>query len=99
MISDLIWRIWNETFQVAGILKVEPNYFQEVCHMARLRKGERAMRERRVQSLLRGYAFGLRESEIAQELGLHRRTVNNYLRTLERQGRAYKEGRCWLVDD
>ena len=67
--------------------------------MGRLRKGEKATRERRIQRMLRGYAFGLRESEIAQELDLHRRTVNNYLRELERQGRAYKDGRCWLADD
>jgi hypothetical protein len=46
--------------------------------MARLRKGEKSTRERRVQRLLRQYAFGLRESEIACELDWQRRTVNNY---------------------
>jgi hypothetical protein len=99
VISDLARRIWNKTFQAAGILKVEPDYFQEVRHMGRLRKGEKATREKRIQRTLRGYAFGLRESEIAEELDLHRRTVNNYLRELERQGRVYKDGRCWLADD
>jgi DNA-binding transcriptional regulator LsrR (DeoR family) len=67
--------------------------------MARLRKGEKSRRKKRVQRLLRRYNFGLRESEIASELGWHRRTVNNYLRELERQGRVYKDGRCWLADD
>jgi DNA-binding NarL/FixJ family response regulator len=67
--------------------------------MARLRKGEKSTRERRVQRLLRQYAFGLRESEIACELDWQRRTVNNYLRELQRRGQAYKEGRCWFVDD
>ncbi len=66
--------------------------------MARLRKGERQAKENRLANLLRGYWFGLRESEIAQELGWERRTVNNYLRSLQRKGRAYKEGGCWLVD-
>jgi DNA-binding IclR family transcriptional regulator len=41
----------------------------------------------------------LRESELASELGWQRRTVNNYLRALESQGLAYKEGRDWFTDD
>ncbi|MBN1877694.1 MAG: hypothetical protein JXA33_25955 [Anaerolineae bacterium] len=67
--------------------------------MGRLQEGERQHKERQVEGLLRGTWFGLRESEIAQELGWERRTVNNYLRDLEREGRAYKEGRCWLADE
>ena len=67
--------------------------------MARLRKGEKPRKERRVQCLLRQHPFGLRESELASELGWQRRTVNNYLRDLQRRGHAYKEGRCWFVDD
>ena len=67
--------------------------------MARLFKGEKIEKESRVQRLLRQHAFGLRESEIAQELGWQRRTVNNYLRELEHRGNVYKEGRCWFVDD
>ena len=34
--------------------------------MARLREGEKSIREDRVQYLLRCYEFGLSESEIAQ---------------------------------
>ena len=67
--------------------------------MARLQEGEKSRREGQVQHLLRQYEFGLRESEIAWELGWHRRTVNNYLRELEQQEHAYKEGRCWFADD
>ena len=67
--------------------------------MARLRKGEKSRRERQVQYLLRWCEFGLRESEIACELGWQRRTVNNYLRELEQRELAYKEGRCWFADD
>jgi len=66
--------------------------------MARLRKGEKSKRERRVQGVLRWYPFGLKESELACELGWQRRTVNNYLRELRQQGRVYKEGRCWFAD-
>jgi predicted DNA-binding transcriptional regulator len=69
------------------------------CKVARLFKGEKAHKETRIQRLLHQHDFGLRESEIAQELGWERRTVNNYLRDLKRRGRVYKEGRCWLVDE
>jgi hypothetical protein len=36
---------------------------------------------------------------MANELGWQRRTVNNYLRTLQQRGLAYKEGRDWFIDD
>lgn len=67
--------------------------------MARLFEGEKARKQNQVQRLLHRHDFGLRESEIAQELGWDRRTVNNYLRDLQDQGRLYKEGRSWFVDD
>ncbi len=47
--------------------------------MARLRKGEREERENMLLRLLQRLRWGVRESEIAQELGWQRRTVNNYL--------------------
>nr|WP_290665160.1 hypothetical protein [Ardenticatena sp.] len=64
--------------------------------MARLRKGEKTQRLQRLYWLLRRHPFGLREGEIAQELGWQRRTANNYLRELARQGKAVKEGRLWF---
>ncbi|HEY57658.1 MAG TPA: hypothetical protein G4O04_03830 [Anaerolineae bacterium] len=64
--------------------------------MARLPKGEKAWRLRKVYRLLQRHPFGLRESEIAEEMGWHRRTANNYLRELARQGKATKEGRLWF---
>ena len=67
--------------------------------MARLRNGQKPTRRRQVHRVLRGHPFGLRESELSSELGWQRRTVNNYLRDLARQGRAYKEGRDWFADD
>lgn len=66
--------------------------------VARLQKGEKRTKERQVESVLYRHEFGLRESEVASELGWDRRTVNNYLRELEEQGRAYKEGRDWFVE-
>ena len=41
---------------------------------------------------------GLRESEIEEILHIHRRTVNNYLSELEREGKVYKDGLNWLAD-
>ena len=38
--------------------------------MARLRNGERSHKEGRVETVLRRHMFGLRESEIASELGV-----------------------------
>ena len=67
--------------------------------MARLFKGEKRQNEARIQRLLRRHHFGLYESEIAQELGWDRRRLNNYLRSMKDQGRAYKEGRCWFTDE
>jgi DNA-binding IclR family transcriptional regulator len=67
--------------------------------MARLPKGERRRKVRMVRTVLVRHPYGLRESEMARELGWQRRTVNNYLRTLQNRGLAYKEGRDWFVDD
>ncbi len=64
--------------------------------MARLRKGERDGRSRSIFRLLQRHRWGLRESEIAQETGFHRRTVNNYLRKLAGEQKAKKEGRLWF---
>ncbi len=67
--------------------------------MARLRDGEKSRRENQVEHILHRHDFGLHEAEIAGELGWERRTFNNYLRKLKRQGRAYKEGRTWFAED
>ena len=64
--------------------------------MARLPKGAKQRRARSVQYLLRRCRLGLTEQEIAQELGLHRRTVNNYLRQLNEEDAAYREGTLWF---
>lgn len=65
--------------------------------MARLEKGVREERENMLLRLLRRLRWGVRESEIAQELGWQRRTVNNYLNNLKGQKKAYREGRSWFA--
>jgi predicted DNA-binding transcriptional regulator len=67
--------------------------------MAALRRGEKTRKTRQVRVLLVQHPFGLRESEMARELGWQRRTVNNYLHALRRRGLIYKEGVEWFTDD
>lgn len=65
--------------------------------MARLQDGEREEREHKVLRLLKRLFFGARELDVAEELGWDRRTVNNYLRDLKDDDKAYKEGRSWFA--
>ncbi len=65
--------------------------------MARLQKGEREDKKSALYRLLRRLRFGVRESEIAEELGWHRRTANNYLRKLKQEEKAEREGRSWFA--
>lgn len=64
--------------------------------MARLQKGEHKDKGNMLYRLLRRLRWGVRESEIAEELGWQRRTVNNYLRQLKKEEKAYQEGRSWF---
>ena len=64
--------------------------------MARLRAGERERRKNFVLYLLGGSLFGIKESEVAEEMGVNRRTANNYLRALEKEGKAEKDGWFWF---
>lgn len=63
--------------------------------MARLCVGEKERRAGRIERVLRRCRLGLTESDIAAETGLHRRTVNNYLRELLQTGRVVRDGRYW----
>ncbi|NWG35002.1 MAG: helix-turn-helix domain-containing protein [Chloroflexi bacterium] len=65
--------------------------------MARLQKGEREDKENLLYRLLKRLRFGARESEVAEELGWHRRTANNYLRKLKNDEKAEREGRSWYA--
>ncbi len=66
--------------------------------MARLPKGEREQRLLRIFRLLQRHRFGIKESEVAEDTGLGRRTVNNYLLDLRAQRKARKEGRYWFAE-
>ena len=50
-----------------------------------------------VYGQLERHPNGLTEGEIAELARFGRRSVNNYLRALEAQGRVYKDGLLWLV--
>lgn len=65
--------------------------------MAKLLKGEREEKENRIYRLLKRLRFGVRESEISEELGWQRRTVNNYLRQLKKDEKAKRDGRSWFA--
>ena len=65
--------------------------------MAKLQKGEREEKESKLHRLLKRLRFGVRESEISEELGWQRRTVNNYFRKLKKEEKAEREGRSWFA--
>jgi predicted transcriptional regulator len=64
--------------------------------MARLPKAEHEDRENLVLRLLKRFSWGIREVDIASELGWERRTANNYLRKLREENKARREGRSWF---
>lgn len=43
------------------------------------------------------HAGGLTEAELTEQLGLERRTVNNYLRGLQQTERVHKDGLIWYA--
>ncbi len=51
----------------------------------------------RVYLTLRQYPNGLTEADLEQVTGIQRRTLNNYLRALENEGKVYKDGIAWLA--
>ena len=64
--------------------------------MARLKKGEKDEPKNKVASLIRFCGLGLEESELEEETGIERRTLNNYLRELDQEGKAHKKGQRWF---
>ena len=66
--------------------------------MARISEWEKYQKTIAVQRILNEHPFGLRESELTDELGWDRRTVNNYLRALASEGLIYKDGWEWYPD-
>jgi predicted transcriptional regulator len=66
--------------------------------MARISEWEKNQKTTEVHQTLIEHPFGLRESELSNELGWERRTVNNYLHALEDEGLVYKEGWEWYAE-
>lgn len=54
-------------------------------------------RKMRVFLTLRRFPNGLTEAELEQETGIQRRTVHNYLRALEIEGKVFKDGIVWVA--
>lgn len=64
--------------------------------MARLPEGEKEQRKGRLTRLLNRCRLGLSEREVSEEMGWDRRTTNNYLRELDNEERAHRNGRKWF---
>jgi CRISPR-associated endonuclease/helicase Cas3 len=64
--------------------------------MPKIDEATRQQRLDRISLLLMRNIRGLTEGEIADEVQIDRRTVNNYLRELDYQGKAYKDGIYWF---
>ncbi len=64
--------------------------------MPRIDDTAKQQRLDRIYLLLTRNARGVTEAEIADEINIERRTVNNYLRELEFQGKAFKDGLYWF---
>jgi predicted DNA-binding transcriptional regulator YafY len=64
----------------------------------KISESKRQERMERIVLLLQRQPNGLKEQEIADILHLERRTVNNYLRELEAQGKIVKDDeRLWII--
>jgi len=54
-------------------------------------------RKERVFLALRRHQAGLSEADLEQVTGIQRRSLNNYLRALEIEGKVYKDGITWAA--
>ncbi len=67
--------------------------------MARTSDETRMGRKERVWLYVQRHASGSTEGEIAEFTGFERRSVNNYLRDLETEGKLFKDGTLWYALD
>ena len=65
--------------------------------MARLFDGEKEQITNGIHHILRRSYNGIRESEIAEMAAMDRRRVNNYLRELQKEDKAYKDDWEWYA--
>jgi CRISPR-associated endonuclease/helicase Cas3 len=63
--------------------------------MPRIDERTKLQRLERLVLLLSRHSKGLTEAELAEEMGFGRRSINNYLRDLEYEGKAFKDGLYW----
>ncbi len=66
--------------------------------MARISDEDKSARKERIRLIIRR-ENGIRESEIVDQVGFGQRTVNNYLRELEYEGKIFKKGVLWYEQD
>ena len=59
--------------------------------MPNISGSKKEKRKERIRIMIQQHPRGITEIEVASELGMERRTVNNYLRELEREGWIYKD--------
>ena len=64
--------------------------------MARIDGPSEQQTRDRVWIIVRRHPNGISAKEVAAELGMERRTVDNYLAKLDNEGRIFKEGIYWL---
>lgn len=63
--------------------------------MPRIDDESKQQRMERIWLKVKSETRGIKESEIADELHIGRRTVNNYLRELEIEGKVFRDGVLW----
>jgi|GEM_PF-13513 len=64
--------------------------------MPRIDELTKQQRAERIWLTVKSNPNGITEAEIAAELNMERRTVNNYLRDLEYEGKIFKDGLAWF---
>jgi predicted DNA-binding transcriptional regulator YafY len=67
--------------------------------MARIEDQTKRQRKERVWLAVKRHPEGITEGEIAEFVGLERRTTNNYLRELESEGKIFKDSTLWCPLD
>jgi len=67
--------------------------------MARITFNHKKETADKTLSVIGGYPDGVTEAGISEASAIERKTVNNYLRDLQRDGRIHKAGLRWYRDD
>ncbi len=65
--------------------------------MPRIPEEKKSDRQERVYRLIQSHPDGISEREIADEINIDRRSINNYLFELTMKGKIDKEGQWWFA--